>query len=221
MNREEKTFPMPISIPGVFIINSKSGGGKSHLISYLFYELVYIRKRVAYGIAFSKTIYNASNLFYIPEKYKYPSYQETALKNLLELQKSIPESHRPTAFVLFDDCISDPKQWNSPVLLDAITQCRHWRLWVILSTQYINKIPPSMREGAFQVALFYMDTKRSLEAAYESYGQDFEDFQSFKRFLQSKTGDHRFLFKDKCTNGEDTWKVFRCPPHIPRFVLEY
>lgn len=202
-------------------MNSKSGGGKSHLISYLFYELVYLRKQAAYGIAFSKTIYNASNLFYIPEKYKYPSYDEKALKNLIDLQKRIPEEKRPTAFVLFDDCISDKKQWNSPVLLDAVTQCRHWKLWVVISTQYINKVPPSMREGAYQVAIFYTDTKRSLEAAYESYGQDFENFQSFKQFLQSHTGQHRFLFKNKCEDGGNGWKVYRCPPHIPRFHLNY
>jgi hypothetical protein len=212
---------LPISIPGVLIINSKSGGGKSHLISYLFYELAYVRKQVAYGIAFSKTIHDPGNLSYIPMKYKYPHYEEEALKNLLELQSRIPEAQRPNAFVLFDDCISDSKQWNSPVLLDAITQCRHFHLWIILSTQSINKIPNAMREGAFQVAIFYTDTKRSLEAAYESYGQDFESFQSFKQFLQNHTGQYRFLFKNKCKDGEDDWKVFRCPPHIPRFQLNY
>jgi hypothetical protein len=78
-----------------------------------------------------------------------------------------------------------------------------------------------MREGAFQVAIFYMDTKRSLEAAYESYGQDFEDYQSFKHFLQSKTGQYRFLYKDKCEEGEDGWKIYRCPSHIPHFLLNY
>jgi hypothetical protein len=105
--------------------------------------------------------------------------------------------------------------------LDAVTQCRHYNLWIILSTQAINKIPNAMREGAFQVAIFYTDTKRSLEAAYESYGQDFENFQSFKHFLQSHTGQYRFLFKDKCKDGDHGWKVYRCPAQIPRFQLNY
>jgi hypothetical protein len=214
-------FPLPISIPGVFILNSKAGGGKSHLISYLFYELGYVRNQLAYGVAFSKTIHDPHNLYYIPMKYKYPHYDEQVLRNLMDIQSNIPKEKRPNAFVLFDDCISDRKQWNSPVLLDAITQCRHYHLWIVISTQAINKVPNPIREGAFQVAIFYTDTKRSLEAAYESYGQDFENFASFKNFLQQHTGDYRFLFKNKCKNSDNAWKVYRCPPHIPHFVLKY
>lgn len=208
--------PLNFSYPGVVIINSKARGGKSHLIRYSMFSN---QNKFGYGIAFSKTIHDPTNLEYIPNEFKHPAYDEEKLINLMKLQASIPKEQRPLAFVLFDDSISDPKQWNSKALEDAVTLFWHFNLFIIISTQWINRVPVAIREGATQVIIFNLDTKLAFKIAYESYGQNFESEKLFKRFVQQHTGNYRFLLFDKIKTGE--WREFRCPPSIPPFTLEF
>lgn len=212
------------SIPGVYVLNSKGGGGKSHLIRYIMYCLQSI---FAWGLVFSHSIFNTENFDYIPDAFKHTRYTKEPLLALLNLQSSFPQEGRPPAFVIFDDCISEKKMWNCPVLFDTVTQCRQYNLVVIISTQHINKVIPAIRENAFQVFIFYAISKNNLEAAYESYGQDFHNYNTFKNFIQQATNPivnnntirGKFAYKDEVNGG--VWRVLRAPPEIPKFMLEY
>ena len=55
--------PLSVSVPGLVILNSKPGGGKSHLMRYIVYLH---RKEIAHAIAFSKSCFRPGNLDYIP-----------------------------------------------------------------------------------------------------------------------------------------------------------
>jgi hypothetical protein len=116
--------------------------------------------------------------------------------------------------------------WQNPVFVNMATQVRHYDIVLCIATQYINKIPPTFRESAFQTALFWMASERSLKAAYESYGSDFGNYDEFKAFNNSKLGDHKFLFVnqyDKATKPAEELVnenlVLIAPPVIPPFKL--
>lgn len=68
-----------------------------------------------------------------------------------------------------------------------------------------------------------MDSKRSINAAYESYAQEFEDEDTFKKWLFRWTGTkaakYQFCWKDKF--NDKPWEVCKAPPEIPKFRLEY
>lgn len=202
-----------VSMPGLTILNSKSRGGKSHLERYIFWKN---QHRLHLGISFSNTGRERNNLDWVPPEFKHFKFDETILRAFLALMKTLPPE--TLGFVLIDD---DMTGFNSPALLEAATQTYHNNIWVIITTQHVNKIPPSIREQAFQVALFKMETKRNLTAAYESYGQDFYDQKKFESYVMDPkyTGDHRFLWKDK--SQDKPWKCLRCPPIIPEFKLKY
>ena len=200
----------------LIIINGKQRSGKSQLISYIMYCN---RKNFQYGISFSGTSFDPENLSYIPEKYKYMQYNETKLHNLMKIQQSFPKEERPLAFVIFDDCINDKKQWNSKILLDLLTQLYHYNIVCIISTQYINKIPALLRENARLICIFKTDTLRSLEAAYESYGQNYDTFKEFKNFLLESTGDYKFIVRDN--KDASNFQIMRAPKKIPSFTLNY
>lgn len=67
-----------------------------------------------------------------------------------------------------------------------------------------------------------MDSKRAIDAVYESFGQDFEDYKTFKEWLFQNTtpkDEHNFCWKDKM--NDLPWEVLRAPAAIPKFRLEY
>lgn len=61
-----------------------------------------------------------------------------------------------------------------------------------------------------------------MEAAYDSYGQEFETYDEFKNWLNSRTTpveEHNFCWKDKMNDAP--WVVHVAPPVIPKFRLDY
>ena len=194
------------------------GEGKSHLVKYLIKSN---KNQLKYGIVFSHTAFNEGNFDYIPKKYIYTSYMPEKLNNLMIIQEQQEKKERCAAFVILDDCVFDSwiycKYFNR-----LITQVRHYNVLVIITTQYVNKIPPVIRENAFQVCIFNSDTKRSLSILYESYGQKFTTFEDFKKYILNNTGQHRFIYYNRKENEkEKQYLIMRAPKKIKPFRLEY
>lgn len=223
--------PFEINLPGLLILNSKPAGGKSHMLRYLFYRY---RNLFSYGIFFSRTAFRAGNLDYVPDfkgtpedkahyyNFKHMRWDPLKLQALLNKQAAFPDGERPLAFVGFDDNISEKAMWEDPVFIDLVTMFRHYNVFVAIATQYINKVCTTARECATDVGLFKMDSRRSIEAAYDSYGMEFEDLKIFKAWLDANTTPpelHNCCWKDKA--NDKPWRVVRAPAVIPEFRLEY
>ena len=223
--------PISISLPGMTLMVSKPGGGKSHLAKYLIYLN---RSRIKHAIAFSKSAFRPGNIAFMPnytgmgkdaEKYfnfKHMRYDKNVLREFLEGQARYPEGQRPLGLIYFDDDISEAGMFNDEYVIDAATMYRQYNVWVIIATQHVNKVSTTVRECASEVALFKMDSKRAIEAAYESYGQDFEDYKAFKAWLFMNTTpaeEHNFCWKDKM--NDKPWEVLRAPAQVPEFRLDY
>lgn len=228
----EKRFELQVSKPGLVILVSEPGGGKSHLQRHITSEN---RKDISHGIVFSPSAFRPVNFEYIPpytnteeERKKYRSfkhlhYNNDKLQALLNYQESFPEAERPLAAVWVDDDLCDAKKmFSSPAMISACTGFRQWNLLVIISTQYSNFIPPIVRNCATQVGLFWMDTARAIEACFESYGVEFPSYEEFKAFLMKATQpvkSHKFLWKDKADGGKFT--LYLAPAHIAPFRLDF
>lgn len=227
----ESVGDLKINMPGLIILVSKPGGGKSYMIRYLMYCN---QKLFSHCIAFSKSAFRPGNLEYIPDyegtpedkkrymNFKWMMYKDEVLREFLNGQQAYPEEARPLGVIIIDDDISDPHMFESPAMIDAITMYRHYKIVIIVAAQYVNKLSTTMRECASQVGLFKMDSKRSIEAAYESYGQEFEDHKEFKQWLFAATyppSEHKCCWKDKM--NDKPWEIVRAPDHIPKFRLEY
>lgn len=213
---EGKRMGFHISVPGICLINGKPGSGKSHLLRYIFYIN---KEKFRLGLAVSGTLHDPQNLDYVPESFKMHRYDPGRVQELIQRQMSVPKEIRQPAYFIADDYISDKKMWEDPGFQDMCTRCRHLEILVVVNTQYINKVPPIFRESAFQSALFHLDTKRSVDAAYDSYGNGFDTVQDFKMWNKGQLGKHEFLFVDKYNIEDDDHKVFKAPEDIPPFKL--
>lgn len=206
---------LKLSVPGVFLINSKTRGGKSHLLHCSLYHL---RKLFEWGVAFSQSCFNESNLSYMDERFKHRRYNPAVLREVLNKQAAVPEKERKSIYIIFSDCISDMNE-NDSVLEECITQTFHYKVCVFIETQAINKVPTWVRENAFQIALFKLWTENAIEAAYRSYGQNFENVKEFKQLVNNRLGDHKFAFSDR-HEGDGSFVICRCPPPpLPKFML--
>jgi hypothetical protein len=222
-----ETEDLPVNIPGLVIANSKQQGGKSHLLRYISYKH---RQRFHYGIAFSNSKDDGDNLDWFPKKYQHTFLRtddpktngEAALQALIDQQKKFPRDRRPLAFVIIDD---DRSGFNSNVLKMAATQVYKYNLWIWISVHNVSDLSAGIREQATNVAIFETSTANSLAQTYKNYGQDYRRQKDFEQVIQCNTGGentpnwHNFLWKD--VKKGTPWKVFRCPPVVPKFFINY
>ena len=214
---------MNITIPGFVILCGTQGQGKSHVIRYLMYLN---RKRFDWGICFCNTDFSGLSGFdYIDSRFVHPKYNEKALINLKNIQKKSIESGNPSsAFVIFDDCLFGD-QWKSQEFQSLMTQLRHYRVTVIISTQYPQKIPPMFREQAFQAIMFRPKVARAINAQFESFGSDFNSVNDFKRFIIENTSSkYQFVYFDATSDGdtiEERYAVMKAPATIPKFMVKF
>lgn len=221
MNKNE----LNIDTPSLNIIVGMQGIGKSTLIRFLMYKW---RKKFDYGVVFCNTFFDKNNdsFDYMPPEFVHSEYNEAILENLMNIQaKLIEKGIKKNAVVIFDDCLDDPNEFKSVALKKLSTQLRHYNITLIFSTQYSNAIPSRMRANTMNVFIFHTDNKNSLEALYNSYGQQFESYNEFKNYMLTKTGNYKFIFFNKMkSNGksiEDNFRIYRAPVKIPHFKIKF
>lgn len=206
-----------INTPGVLLINSKTQGGKSHLMHCIMYNH---KKKFGWGLSFSQSGFNAKNLSYVPGRFKHIRYKPEILRAALIEQAKVIEAggKPPLVYFIFDDAITDIDP-EDKVLKEAVTQTFHYNIFIVITTQSINAMPTWVRENAFQICLFKMFTESALEAAYRSYGQNHGTVKEFKTNVNNKLGDHVFAFSDR-HRGDGTFIFCKCvPPPLPKFML--
>lgn len=211
---------LQIELPSLILLNATQGSGKSHLIRYLMHMN---RKKFDYGIIFCNTHFEADSFDYIDKKFVHPEYNPEVLSNLMKIQaKLVEEGVIKQAYVVFDDCIQ-ASQFQCPNLKQLCTQLRHFHITVIFATQYTNLLPTWMRANAMDVIIFKTTSKSNLIALYESYGQEYGNFNDFKNYIMENLGNYKFIYYDKRhanENIEQTYKIMICPSKIPKFKLK-
>ena len=225
---EETIDSMHLSMPGVLIANSKSQEGKSHYIKYVVHEN---RDKIDYVMTISKTAFDEGNLVFVPKRFKYTSWPgerskeypncrtKHAVMNLIEQQLKIPKAIRPLALLVIEDEFNSLKD---PLIVEIASRPTHYNIWLVIAANWINKVGTDIREGAWQVVLFRITSKKGMEAAYEAYGQDCWDVKTFAELLHRGTGNYRFLYRNLKgeTKRECDWRCYKAPAVIPDFVIE-
>jgi hypothetical protein len=83
--------------------------------------------------------------------------------------------------------------------------------------QFVNAVPPILRTNAEHVFILGSQTKTSLKATYETFGEDFDDQNAFEEFVRENTLDHNFVFINKLEGFTTVCKARDVPP----YRLEY
>jgi hypothetical protein len=163
-------------------------------------------------IVFTNTKGVSDDYDWLDENRVFNDNYEERLGGIFKFQEMHPHSQ---LLLVFDDVLGAVKL-DSKNMTTLVTQFRHFRISWILSTQYLYKIPPVIRENVFHAALFACTTKRQLEAAYESYGAShFDTIKEWRAFMESCTGDYKFLFiSNKEGNAQLRYRCMRAPAKL-------
>lgn len=196
--------PETIKLDATIVAVGKRRTGKS----WVFRNLMYLMKdKIPAGIVISQT--DELNKFwrqYIPAKYIYPKYEPEILDAVFARQKKILNDNALTDkekdakapfFVLLDDVISDQRLKYDANLMELFVAGRHYRLFVLITTQYAKAITPTLRGNTDYCFIMKTIQQRQREALWEDFG-DFLTKDAFAQVLDHYTEDNEVLVIDTC-----------------------
>ena len=179
------------NIPGLNILSAKPGSGKSSLIKFELYKGA-VNKKYDYAIIFTKNIDDDYDKI-IDEKFIYYNFTDKDFAKILKYQQENNNNQDgPKLLLIFDDVIGSI-DFNSKLMTILVTRYRHFNIGVVFSTQYIIRIPSTIRECASKSFIFYQETKNSIKACYDSYGQSFGSLTKFREYLLKNTDNYQFI----------------------------
>ena len=196
--------PETIKLDGTIVAVGKRRTGKS----WVFRNLMYLMKdKIPAGIVISQT--DELNKFwrqYMPSKFIFPRYEPEILDAVFHRQKKIlndpnlteeQKDKKAPFFILLDDVISDQRLKYDENLMELFVAGRHYRLFILITTQYAKAITPTLRGNTDYCFIMKTIQQRQREALWEDFG-DFLTKDAFAQILDAYTEDNEVLVIDTC-----------------------
>lgn len=203
-----------IKLPTVITIFGKPNSGKSHLLKYI---LKVHRKEIKWGLVFTKTKFNGSFNYIVPNKYVRSQYDEKILADFLNEQART--SGVWPAIIVFDDML-DNNIFRSNLFQSLVYSFRHLNITLIITSQYAYMLnSPLIRECTVYSAVFRQRTTKSTQATYEIVGRNANDLKHWESMLDSLKG-HEFLWC-AADDLEEPFKVLCAPAVIGEFKMKF
>lgn len=165
----------------------------------------HMKDKIPAGIVISQT--DELNKFwqqYVPKKYIYNKYNPLILDAVFQRQKAIlndksltddEKEKQAPFFILLDDVISDQRLKYDENLMELFVAGRHYKLLVLITTQYAKAITPTIRGNTDYCLIFKTIQGRQREALYEDFGDVFTK-EGFYTLLDAHTDDNEVLIVD-------------------------
>jgi hypothetical protein len=193
-----------LKMDSTIVAVGKRRTGKSWVFRNIMYHM---RDKFPAGIVISQT--DELNKFwrqYLPAKYIFKKYDPAILDAVFTRQKRIindpqlTEEEREAAvpfFVLLDDVISDSSLRFDSNLMELFVAGRHYKLFVLITTQYAKSITPVLRGNTDFCFMMLTLQKMQRESLWEDYG-DFLTKDAFAQIMAAYTEDNEVLVVNNC-----------------------
>ena len=146
---------MKFNTPSLFLYAASPGSGKTWMIRWLTYNLVK-EGQVDYVFVVCPTSDLNDSYDFVNSSYRHTNVTRSLLQKLIRFQSS-PGARR--MLLILDDCIGS-LNFNWPEVNQLFTTYRHLKCTIMLTTQYIFRMPPLIRECAKYAFLFAQRTMR-------------------------------------------------------------
>lgn len=182
------------------LIIGKRNTGKSCLVK----DLLSYRKDFKIGKVFSKTDH-LSHFYdeFIPSSLISKGYSKEEILSILERQtKWIKEKDKdPSMFLLLDDILSEKRVWSKdPNMEEILFNGRHYKLFMIITSQDIMGLPPSLRQNLDYIFILKNNNISEREKIYKYYAGMFDNKHLFYNALDKATENYGALVID--TTGQ-------------------
>ena len=195
--------PRMMANDAVVLIIGRRRTGKSWIAR----DILYHKQKIPVGLAMSGT--EDGNGFYrkyIPDVFVYSGFNADALRKLLKRQKRMVNKNEPcpSAFVVLDDCAYDKKMFSGDTpLREMFFNGRHWKLFSMITLQYIMDMPPDLRQNIDYVIVLKDNILKNLKKLHECFFGVIDEFGVFVEIMKQMTEDHGALVLDNTSNSND------------------
>lgn len=200
--------PTQMKLDGTIVAIGKRRTGKT----WVFRNIMYLFKdKFRAGLVISQT--DELNKFwqqYIPKQYIHNRYDPSILHAVFKRQKAILNDTKKTDeekekeapfFILLDDVISDQRLKYDEALMELFVAGRHYKLFVLITTQYAKAITPVLRGNTDYCFMMKCIQQRQLEALWEDFGS-FLTKDAFTQILNVYTEDNEVLVVNTCPDTQ-------------------
>jgi hypothetical protein len=190
----------------------KRHSGKSELIKYIV---------SLYGHQFNKIFVicpsEAVNKFYsqfLPSENIFTEYKEEWIEKLMArlIKINVGEKNNEAAHILLilDDCVSDHNFHQSPTIKKLFLRGRHISISLLITTQYIYLISPSMRNNLDYLLCGQMN-KQSIDLVTTEFLSGDIEKSDFVKMYSRCTKDYNFLvINNNSVKDDDLNSIYGC-----------
>jgi len=195
--------PQNVSKAPVIVLIGSRGTGKSTLIE----DILYNFQDIPVGTAISGT--EIGNHFYekhIPKMLIHHEYTSGVIQNVLLRQRQIMNLRTTQmnqhggrtnidarTFVIMDDCLYDDKWTRDKLMRLIFLNGRHWKVLLIITSQYVMGIPPILRSNIDYTFILRETSRSNREKIWKHYASVFQTFESFCEVLDQTTADYECM----------------------------
>lgn len=204
-----------VTVPGIILISGPKGSGKTYFIKYLLYCLAKTKK-VDYIKVICPTAY--SNTYdYLESSHVSEEYNEIDIYELIDTQIDFRRHNLTRSAVLvLDDCIGTAN-FRAHIWEKLATTCRHYNLTVIIVTQHIFRLAPTLRDNSDTVVILRTVDIDNLRGLYNTCGRwKWREFSEFETYVMENTKD----FKCIIINKGNAIQIVRAPERINKFLIK-
>lgn len=219
--------PNLVKSDSVVIIVGKRNAGKSVLVRDLIWHK---RFEIPSALVFSPT--ESVNNFYkelIPDSFVYDELDIDAIEKAIKRQTAVlanpppVENFNPTLLMVFDDCMTEKKQFNHKWIRYLFLNGRHHKIFLIVNVQYTNDLPKSLRQNSDFIFCLKDNTISVREILFKQFFGCFRRFAEFDQVMQYYTDKYGCLVMNNLERSGDILKTvywYRANRDIPRFRLD-
>jgi hypothetical protein len=205
--------PETMKLDGTVVAIGKRRTGKSWAFRHILHSL---KEHFNAGICISQT--DELNGFwrqYMPAKYIFPKFHPEILLAVFARQRSILNDPRLSEeererearfFIILDDVISDTSIRYDETIAELFVAGRHYKLFVLITTQYGKAITPTLRSNADYVLMLHNKQEGQREALWRDFA-DFMTREGFCTLLDAYTEDNEILICDTSEPTSKPWEV--------------
>lgn len=211
-----KFDPGKIGSGRVVCIIGKRNTGKSLLVR----DIMHHMRHVPAGVVMSGT--EDGNKFYgqfVPDCFIYHDFDERALVKLVQRQRRLAQEGRARdVFVVLDDVVYDQKILKTKVMKQLFFNGRHWKIFLIITTQFSTSLPAEFRTNCDYVIACRESIYANRERLHKFYFGVFPKMRMFDTVFQSCTNDYEVLVLDNTVQSnkiEDSVFWYKAAVHPP------
>lgn len=152
----------------------------------------------------------------VPKEFIVPSADGEFIEKIIQYQeKRSKKGTIQPIFIVFDDLNFDQKLLRGTAMFKLFANGRHYKIFILLSLQYLRGIGPNCRGNIDAVVLHRETVIKNQRKLFDDYACGFQTFEDFRGVFEQVASNRRVMVMMKCEEQKNDFPVYTWLPHHP------